>query len=425
MQVMAAVASSTPRHTAGAGTTQSVPITNAHSPSRPELVNDLYDNPPRFSFVTHLTLDHLFIQSTIEPFSIDMASTVDNTNTPWWKDAVVYQIYPASFQDSNDDGIGDIPGISSRLDYIQSLGVNTIWICPMYASPQIDMGYDISDYQKVHPPYGTVQDMEKLIEQTHSRGMKILLDLVINHTSDQHDWFQEARSSKENPKRDWYIWRPAKYDDEGNRQPPNNWRAFFGGSVWEWDEGTQEYYLHLFAVEQPDLNFENPETRKAVYDSAMVFWLDKGIDGFRIDTVNMYSKPSDYPDAKISDTGAFLQDASSLFVNGPRMDEYLHEMNEILGRYNAVSVGECPCTPDLARVRRYVSAKEKQMSMVCLDRSDSSFNHLSSHLTGVPIRHCRRRHGQSLQISDHASQLQTHRSQACHCTNTESCFSRF
>ena len=161
-------------------------------------------------------------------------------DAPWWKDAVVYQIYPASFKDSNNDGLGDIQGIISKLDYLQALGVNTMWVCPMYASPQIDMGYDISDYKDVYPPYGTVADMEDLLHQAHSRGMKVLLDLVINHTSDQHAWFKESRSSKTNPKRDWYIWKPAKFDKHGNRQAPNNWRANFGGSVWEWDELTQD-----------------------------------------------------------------------------------------------------------------------------------------------------------------------------------------
>ncbi|KAI5242447.1 maltase [Aureobasidium subglaciale] len=293
-----------------------------------------------------------------------MATNKLEKGTPWWKDAIVYQIYPASFKDSNSDGIGDILGIISKLDYLEVLGVNALWICPMYASPQVDMGYDISDYQNLHAPYGTVADMEALIEKAHIRGMKVLLDLVINHTSDQHAWFKESRSSKDNPKRNWYIWKPAKYDKDGQRQPPNNWRSNFEGSVWEWDGHTQEYYLHLFAVEQPDLNWEVEETRRAIYNEAMVFWLEKGVDGFRIDTVNMYSKPTDYPDAEITDMGTVLQGAGHLYVNGPRMDEFLNEMNAVLSRYNAVSVGECPLTPDLARVKKYVSAKEKQLDMV-------------------------------------------------------------
>lgn len=283
---------------------------------------------------------------------------------PWWKDGVVYQIYPASFKDSNGDGIGDIPGITQSLDYLKSLGIDIVWICPMYDSPQIDMGYDISDYENVYPPYGTLSDMEELIHECHKRGMRIILDLVINHTSDQHKWFKESRSSKDNPKRDWYIWRPAKYDEQGNPKPPNNWRSNFGGSVWEWDENTQEYYLHLFCPEQPDLNWENEETRKAIYASAMTFWLDKGVDGFRVDTVNMYSKDTAYPNAPITDHGAEWQEAGKVYCNGPRMHEFLAEMNAILCKYDAMTVGECPHTPDPKRVLQYVSAKEKQLNMV-------------------------------------------------------------
>lgn len=282
----------------------------------------------------------------------------------WWKNATVYQIYPASFKDSNGDGIGDIPGIHSQLDYIESLGVDAIWLCPMYDSPQHDMGYDISNYEAVYPPYGTVKDVEALIEACHERGMRILLDLVINHTSHEHAWFKESRSSKNSHKRDWYIWRPAKYDADGTRQPPNNWRSCFGGSVWEWDEETQEYYLHLFAPQQPDLNWENPATRAAIYESAMEFWLRKGIDGFRVDTVNMYSKPSDFPDAPVTDASLQWQSAHHLFCNGPRIHEYIREMGQVLLKYNAMTVGELPHCPEVEDVLRYVSTKEKQLSMV-------------------------------------------------------------
>ena len=226
--------------------------------------------------------------------------TVKTRTQEWWKHAVVYQIYPASFCDANGDGVGDLAGITSKLDYIHSLCSNVIWICPMYDSPQVDMGYDISNYEDVYRPYGTLQDMEHLIQETHARGMRIMLDLVINHTSDEHAWFKESRSSKDSSKRDWYIWRPAKYASDGTRLPPNNWRCNFGGgSAWEWDESTQEYYLHLFCKEQPDLNWENPITRKAIYDSSMEFWLKRGVDGFRVDTVNMYSKPPSLPDGRI------------------------------------------------------------------------------------------------------------------------------
>ncbi|KUJ07774.1 alpha-glucosidase [Mollisia scopiformis] len=287
------------------------------------------------------------------------------TKRVWWKDGVVYQIYPASFKDSNNDGLGDIPGIISKIDYIKDLGIDIVWVSPMYDSPQHDMGYDISNYEAVYAPYGTVADMEELIEACHSRGMRLILDLVINHTSDEHKWFEESRSSKDNLKRDWYIWRPAKYDKDGKRMPPNNWRSFFSGSTWEWDEHTQEYYLHLFAKQQPDLNWENPEARKAIYDSAMEFWLKKGVDGFRVDTVNMYSKGTSLPDAPIIDAGVFEQPAPGLFCNGPRMHEFLREMNtQVLSKYDTMTVGELPHTPDPAHVLRYVGSGDKQLDMV-------------------------------------------------------------
>ncbi|TVY23949.1 Alpha-glucosidase [Lachnellula hyalina] len=286
-------------------------------------------------------------------------------NRIWWKDGTVYQIYPASYKDSNNDGLGDIPGIISKIDYIKDLGVDLVWLSPMYDSPQLDMGYDISNYEAVYPPYGTVADMETLIEACHSRGLRLILDLVINHTSDEHQWFKESRRSKTDPKRDWYIWRPAKYAADGTRMPPNNWRSFFSGSAWQWDEHTQEYYLHLFATQQPDLNWENATTRRAIYDSAMEFWLQKGVDGFRIDTVNMYSKGTDLPDAPVIDQGIFEQPASSLFCNGPRMHEFLREMNtQVLSKYDTMTVGELPDTPDPKHVLRYVSSGDKQLDMI-------------------------------------------------------------
>ncbi|KAL2062018.1 hypothetical protein VTL71DRAFT_6284 [Oculimacula yallundae] len=289
---------------------------------------------------------------------------IDN-HKKWWKSSVVYQIYPASFKDGNGDGIGDIPGIISKLDYIANLGVNIIWLCPMYDSPQVDMGYDISNYEDVYPPYGTLADMELLIQESHARGMRVMLDLVINHTSDQHPWFIDSRSSKDNPKRDWYIWRKARYGSDGQRNPPNNWRANFGGgSAWEWDPTTEEYYLHLFTKEQPDLNWENPEARRAIYASSLSFWLERGVDGFRVDTVNMYSKPPGLPDAPISDPEAEAQAAFTLYCNGPRIHEYLGEMNDILREYNAITVGELPHTPERERVLNYVSAEARQLDMV-------------------------------------------------------------
>ncbi|KFZ01590.1 hypothetical protein V500_00686 [Pseudogymnoascus sp. VKM F-4518 (FW-2643)] len=205
----------------------------------------------------------------------------------WWKDAVVYQIWPASFKDSDGDGLGDLGGILESLDHICSLGADTLWISPIFESPQVDLGYDISNYERIHEPYGTISDVQDIIKGCHQREMRILLDLVVNHTSDQHAWFKESRSSKSNPKRDWYIWHPTKYEC-GERQPPNNWQSMFGGSAWEWDESSEEYYLHLFAHGQPDVNWNCKSLREAMYQSAMIFWLDKGIDGFRIDTMAKY-----------------------------------------------------------------------------------------------------------------------------------------
>lgn len=287
------------------------------------------------------------------------------TRSPaWWKSATVYQIYPASFKDSNGDGIGDIQGIFSKLDYLADLGIDVIWVCPHYDSPQVDMGYDIADYEDIYPPYGSLGDTERLIAECHARGMKIWFDLVINHTSNKHKWFEESRSSKSNSKRDWYIWRPAKYDADGNRYPPNNWRSVFGGgSAWEWDETTQEYYLHLFAVEQPDLNFINDQTRQAVYASAIEFWLDRGVDGFRVDTVNLYSKPAGLPDAPVGDPDADFQPAWMLYANGPKIHEYIGEMNSIMKRYGGITVGELPHTEN-ERVLKYVSAAANQLDMV-------------------------------------------------------------
>ena len=283
----------------------------------------------------------------------------------WWKDGIVYQIWPASYKDSNGDGIGDIPGIISKLDYLKDLGVDIIWVSPVYQSPQVDMGYDISDYEDIHRPYGTVADAEALIKGCHDRGMRLLFDLVINHTSDLHPWFRESRSSKDNQKRDWYIWRPPKHNKDGSRKPPNNWRAHFGGSAWEWDETSQEYYLHLFCPEQPDLNWENEVTRNAIYESAMKFWLEKGVDGFRVDTVNMYSKGDSFPDAPVTDPDAEFEFSPNLFCNGPRMHEFLREMNsKVLSKYDCMTVGECPHTPETADVIRYVSALEKQLNMI-------------------------------------------------------------
>ncbi|KAL2848194.1 glycoside hydrolase superfamily [Aspergillus pseudodeflectus] len=292
--------------------------------------------------------------------------TVPTGTNNWWKEATIYQVYPASFRDSNGDGWGDIPGVIEKVPYLHSLGVDVVWLSPMYDSPMLDMGYDVSDYENVLPAYGTVADVEKLVEECHKHGMRLILDLVVNHTSDQHKWFQESRSSKDNPKRDWYFWRPPRYDDKGSRLPPTNYRGYFAGSTWTWDEHTQEYYLHLYAKEQPDLNWDNPETRKAIYDSAVRFWLDKGVDGFRVDTVNKYSKYTDFPDAPITDPKSYIQPAIGMWCNGPRIHEFIREMyDEALEPYgDVVTVGELANCPDPAHVLRYVGASAKQLSMV-------------------------------------------------------------
>jgi oligo-1,6-glucosidase len=289
----------------------------------------------------------------------------------WWKEATFYQIYPASFRDSNSDGWGDIPGILQKIDYIASLGVDVVWLSPHYDSPQIDMGYDISDYENVYAPYGTVEDVENLIDACHKNDMKIILDLVVNHTSDQHAWFKESRSSKTNAKRDWYFWQPARYDDDGNRMPPTNWRSYFAGGTWTWDEHTQEYYLHLYDKSQPDLNWENEDCRRAIYNSAMRFWLDKGIDGFRVDTVNKYSKVLPFADAPITDPTSTIQPAAQMWCNGPRIHEFIQEMNlDVLSHYCTydnlplVTVGELSLCSETDAVIPYVSAAQKELDMV-------------------------------------------------------------
>ncbi|KAL4931356.1 glycoside hydrolase family 13 protein [Aspergillus undulatus] len=299
----------------------------------------------------------------MSPTVVETALTGTNN---WWKEATIYQVYPASFKDSNGDGWGDIPGVIEKVPYLHSLGVDAVWLSPMYESPMLDMGYDVSDYEKVLPAYGTVADVENLVEACHKYGLRLILDLVVNHTSDQHQWFQESRSSKDNPRRDWYFWRPPRYDEAGNRMPPSNYRGYFAGSTWTWDEHTQEYYFHLYAKGQPDLNWDNPETRKAIYNSAIRFWLDRGIDGFRVDTVNKYSKYTDFPDAPITDPKSYIQPAIGMWCNGPRIHEFIQEMyNEALEPYgDIVTVGELANTPDPAHVLKYVGASAKQLSMV-------------------------------------------------------------
>jgi len=257
-------------------------------------------------------------------------------NKAWWKESIVYQIYPRSFYDSNGDGIGDLRGIIQKLDYLKDLGVNVIWLSPVYKSPNDDNGYDISDYQDIMDEFGTLADWEEMLAEMHKRGIKLLMDLVVNHTSDEHPWFKESRKSKDNPYRDYYIWHPGKDGHE-----PNNWRSHFSGSAWQYDEQTGEYYLHLFTQKQPDLNWENSKVREEIY-KMMDWWLVKGIDGFRMDVINMISKVPGLPDVPAIN-GDRYQYAGQYFCNGPHMMEYLTEMkHRVLSKYDCMTVGETP-----------------------------------------------------------------------------------
>ena len=258
-------------------------------------------------------------------------ATVNGYQPRWWKEAVVYQVYPRSFKDSNGDGIGDLKGITSELDYIQGLGVNVIWLSPHYDSPNADNGYDIRDYRKVMTEFGTMADFDELLKAVKQRHMRLVLDLVVNHTSDEHQWFVESRKSKNNPYRNYYLWRPGK-----NGKEPNNWTSFFSGPAWKLDPATGEYYLHLFAEKQPDLNWDNPKVRREVYD-LMKFWLDKGVDGFRMDVIPFVSKDQSFPDLAAD----ALSHPEYVYAAGPHMHEYLQEMNrEVLSKYDVMTVGE-------------------------------------------------------------------------------------
>ncbi|MFC8502823.1 alpha-glucosidase [Pedococcus sp. NPDC057267] len=271
------------------------------------------------------------------------------TDDQWFREAVVYQIYPRSFQDTDGDGIGDLPGIIDRLDYLHTLGIDVLWLSPIYRSPQDDNGYDISDYEDIDPTFGTLADVDRLIEQAHARGIRIVMDLVVNHTSDEHPWFVESRSSTDNPKRDWYWWRPPRHGHEAGAPgaEPTNWQASFSGPAWELDEATGEYYLHLFSRKQPDLNWENPQVREAVY-AMMRWWLDRGVDGFRMDVINMISKHVG-PDGSLPDgrpiAGTVLGDGTPFYICGPRIHEFLQEMHREVfeGRSQKyLTVGEMP-----------------------------------------------------------------------------------
>lgn len=275
----------------------------------------------------------------------------------WWKESVVYQIYPRSFCDSNGDGIGDLNGITSKMDYLQELGIDVIWLSPVYQSPNEDNGYDISDYQAIMEEFGTMEDYDRMLQSAHDHGIKIVMDLVVNHTSDEHEWFVESRKSKDNPKRDYYIWREGKDGHE-----PNNWTSCFSGPAWKYDEATDMYYLHLFAEKQPDLNWENPAMREDVF-KMMTWWCDKGIDGFRMDVISMISKAEGMPDITPEDREKY-GNFGPYVCNGPHVHEYLQEMNEkVLSHYDLLTVGECAGVT-IEEAKKYANSQGTELSMV-------------------------------------------------------------
>ena len=263
----------------------------------------------------------------------------------WWKEAVVYQVYPRSFNDANGDGIGDLKGITEKLPYLAKLGINVIWLSPVFDSPNVDNGYDISDYFAIMTEFGTMEDFDEMLETAHKHGIKILMDLVANHTSDEHPWFKESRSSKDNPYRDYYIWRdPKGFDEDGNPIPPNNWASEFGGPAWEWDEATGQFYLHIFFKEQPDLNWENEKVREDLY-SMVRWWLDKGVDGFRLDAINIISKPEGFPDDPSTDFEKHTSSIPFVISNGTMVHPWMKELTrETFSRYDVMTVGETSAT---------------------------------------------------------------------------------
>ncbi|EJZ69267.1 alpha amylase, catalytic domain protein [Lachnoanaerobaculum sp. MSX33] len=299
----------------------------------------------------------------------------------WWKEAVVYQIYPRSFCDSNGDGIGDLNGITSKLDYLKELGIDVIWLSPVYKSPNDDNGYDISDYEDIMTEFGNMDDFDKMLAAAHERGIKIVMDLVVNHTSDEHPWFVESRSSKDNEKRDYYIWKEGKDGKE-----PTNWGSAFSGPAWKYDEKTDMYYLHLFSVKQPDLNWENPKVRKEVFDM-MTRWCEKGIDGFRMDVISLISKPEGYPDAKV----VGLYGDMNICANGPKVHDYLKEMNEkVLSKFDIMTVGETAGVT-LDEAKKYANSEGSELNMVFqfehmgLD-GEGDFKWSTKHIPLVPLK---------------------------------------
>ena len=304
-------------------------------------------------------------------------------NKAWWKEAVVYQIYPRSFMDSNGDGIGDINGITEKLEYLQELGIDVIWLSPVYQSPNDDNGYDISDYQAIMTEFGTMEDFDRMLSRAHELGIKIMMDLVVNHTSDEHAWFVESKKSVDNPYRDFYIWRRGKEDGSA----PNNWGSCFSGSAWKYDPQTDMYFLHLFSKKQPDLNWDNPDVREHVFDM-MNWWCEKGIDGFRMDVISLISKPEGLPDGVPGENGY----ADSGCANGPHVHEYLKEMNKkVLSHYNLITVGEASGVT-LEEAKKYASADGSELNMVFQfehvgsgPEGNNRFGKWDSHKMSLPV----------------------------------------
>jgi len=282
-------------------------------------------------------------------------SLIKIENKNWWKESIIYQIYPRSFMDSDGDGIGDIKGIIEKLDYLQKLGVSALWLCPVNKSPNDDNGYDVSDYYDIMDEFGTLADFENLIAEMHKRNIKLVMDLVLNHSSDEHYWFKESKKSKDNYYRDFYYWRDSKMGRE-----PNDWQSFFSGSAWEYDETAGQYYLHLFSKKQPDLNWENPKVREEIH-KIIKFWMDKGVDGFRLDAINFIAKDKDMP--SIGD-GTGYNCGMKYFTNLPKVHEYLHELNQkVMKNYDVMTVGETSAIT-IEEGIKYSSEKSEELSMV-------------------------------------------------------------
>lgn len=313
-----------------------------------KLPNDAATKAPlgnlKMKSLTTLTaglLDKKTVQTICDMFNLEKGDIITDEGElekKWWKEAIIYQIYPRSFYDSNGDGIGDLNGIIEKLDYLKDLGVTVIWCSPFYDSPRDDNGYDIRDYKKIQAEYGTMEDFDRLLDEIHKRDMKLIIDLVVNHTSDEHEWFKEAQKSKDNPYHDYYIWQDAT---DGDKTPPNNWISLFTGPAWNYYENVDQWCMHLFSKKQMDLNWENPKVRESVYEM-MNWWLDKGIDGFRMDVINFISKTQGYPEANPFLGVLTGYKGAEYYFYGPRLHEYLHEMREkTFGNYDVYTVGEC------------------------------------------------------------------------------------